>query len=489
VKGSARTLFSVFLVGILCLTLWGCGGSVARYDPGAPAVPSGLAVLASDDGSVSLSWSEADKAAAYNVYYSTVPGVTSATGTQFGTTSSANSIVTGLTNDTQYYFVVSAVNSSGESAVSNEVSATPAVPGSFAQSDLVGTWRFNILVSGSSSGWMRGTLTADDTGAVTISPFLDNAGGTAAPAELFPALLVNPSGQVRDAVNVQDALFKGVMGGAQRKIIVGTMVTTAGARLFVVLQKHDPLVTFSNAGDIAGFGNTAGGARRFAYMQLSSGSSQEWEYALGQIGRTAPFEVQYTTFSNPSGATTPGSATPANTKVSSMSITADGIVTEVRGASVGLPEPTLYIPAGVMSDDKSLIVAVATDAVNPGKYILRIYGMINIVPSDPNTFSLSDLAGTYSIESLIVGTSTLSASGVFTTDGVSGDVSFVSYLDSNGNTTPPAGFTLAITSDGILSNAADPTFHGKLAHNKDIAITTKTEAAGLYSLSISLKNF
>lgn len=487
-KGTVRTLFSVFLVGVLCLTLWGCGGSVARFDPGASAAPSGLAVLASDDGSVSLSWSVADNAAAYNVYYSTSPGVTAASGTKFGTTSATNSIVNGLSNDTLYYFVVSSVNSSGESAVSNEVSATPAVPGSFVQTDLSGTWRFNILVSGSTSGWMRGTLTVDDTGAVTISPFLDNSGGTVAPAELFPSLLVNPTGQVRDAVNVQDALFTGVLGGAQRKMIVGTM-ETSGSHRFIVLQKHDPLVTFSNAGDIAGFGNTAGGARRFSYVQLSSGSSQEWEYALGQIGRTAPFEVQYTTFSNPSGTTMPGSATPANTKISSLSITADGMVTEVRGTSIGLPEPSLYIPAGVMSDDKSLIVAVATDAVNPGKYIMRIYGMINIVPSDPNTFSLSDLAGTYAIESLIVGTSTLSSSGNFSADGVTGDVSFVSYLDSNGVTTPPVGFTLAINSDGILTNTADPTFHGKLTHNKDVAIFTRTEAADTYSLAIALKSF
>lgn len=472
-------MVSVLLVGLFCLSLSGCGDSIARYDPGIPAVPTGLNVLDVGDGQVSLAWSAADRAAAYIVYYSTSPGVTPSTGTKFGTTSATNSIVTGLTNDTQYYFVVSSVNSSGESGVSNEVSALPTVPGAFAQTDLTGTWRFNTLISGSSSGWMRGTITVDAAGAVTINPFLDNAGGIIAPTDLFPTLLVNPTGQVRDAVNVGDSLFHGVMGGFQRKIIVGSMVTATGAHRFFVLQKHDPSVTFSTAADISGFNSAGGGARRFSYSQLSSGSVREWEYAVGQIGSTP--DVQYSTF-----LTAQSVPVIPSSKATRLAITSDGIVSETN--STGATKPTVLIPAGVMSDDKSLIVATATDSVDTGKYVLRIYCMINIVPLDTNTFALSDLAGTYSIESLIVGTSILSASGIFTSDGA-GEVSFVSYQDSNDNTTLPTGFTLGITSDGILSVVADPTFHGKLAYNKDIAVTTRTEAAGLYSLSIALKSF
>jgi hypothetical protein len=480
VKGNLRLLLSFLLVGSLCLSLWACGGSVARYNPGAPGAPSNLAVLETGDGQVSLAWTEAFNTAAYNIYYSTSPGVTKVSGTKFGTTTGTNAIVTGLENDTRYYFVVTAVNSSGESGASNEVSATPAVPGPFAQTDLTGTWRFNILVSGTNSGWMRGTITVDDSGAVTINPFLSNTGGTTAPDYLFPTLLVNPTGQVRDAINADDALFHGVLGGFQRKIMVGTLVTDSGSHLFAALQKHDPLVTFSNAGDIAGFGSTVGGARRFSYSQLSSGSLREWEFTMGQSGQDR--SVQYSTFTAPSAPLKPGN------KATILSITADGIVSEAAAPAV-TPQPTALISAGVMSDDKSLIVATATDSANPGKYILRIYGMINIVPSDTNTFSLADLAGSYGIESLIVGTSTLTASGIIAADGATGNVSFVSYLDSNGNTVPPAGFTLAVTNDGILSNAADASFHGKLAYNKDIAVITKTEAAGLYSLSVALKSY
>ena len=490
-KGTWRLFSAVLLIGFLCLSIFGCGGSVARYDPGAPTVPSGLAVLETGDGQVSLAWSAADKASAYTVYYSTSPGVTPATGTKFGTTASTNSIVTGLTNDMQYYFVVSSLNSTGESDISNEVSAIPVVPGSLAQADLTGIWRFNILVSGSNPGWMRGTLTADDTGAVTITPFLNNAGGTVAPADLFPVLLVNPSGQVRDAASPVEAQFIGILGGSQRKIIVGTMATAGGDHLFAILQKHDPLVTFSNTGDIAGFGSPSG-SRRFAYSQLSSGSLKEWEYAVGQIGRNTPYEVQYAQFTNPSGSQMPGSdPLSSTTKVSAMSITASGVVTEVRGTSVGIPAPTVYISEGYMSDDKSLIVGVATDSsVPPGKFLLRIYSMCNIVPLDPVTFSLSDLAGSYAIERLVVGTSTLTASGNLAVGDGTGVVSFLSYLDSNGGTLPPVDFTLGIDpTDGYLSDVVDASLHGKMAHNKDMMVFTRTDSAGLHSLSVALKSF
>ncbi len=154
-----------------------------------------------------------------------------------------------------------------------------------------------------------------------------------------------------------------------------------------------------------------------------------------------------------------------------------------------MPQPTVLIPAGVMSDDKSQIVATATDSANPGKYVLRIYSMINIVPSDTNTFTLADLAGSYSIESLIVGTSTLTASGIFSADGASGSVSFTSYLDSNGNTNPPADFTLGISYDGILSSPNYATLHGKMAYYKDIMVFTQTDSSEVYSLSVALKSY
>ena len=88
----------------------------------APATPTGLTATAGDS-KVDLSWTASSNATSYNVKRSTTPGGTYTTiATGVTATSYSN---TGLTNGTAYYYVVSGVNSGGESANSNEVSATP----------------------------------------------------------------------------------------------------------------------------------------------------------------------------------------------------------------------------------------------------------------------------------------------------------------------------------------------------------------------------
>ena len=88
----------------------------------APAAPTGLSATAGDT-QVSLSWAASSGATSYNVKRGDVSGgpyTTIAAGVT--TTSYTN---TGLTNGKTYYYVVSAVNSCGESGNSTEVSATP----------------------------------------------------------------------------------------------------------------------------------------------------------------------------------------------------------------------------------------------------------------------------------------------------------------------------------------------------------------------------
>ncbi len=89
--------------------------------PTAPSAPAGLTATAGN-AQVALSWSAASGATSYNVYDSTASGgpytkVTSVTTTSY--------TVTGLTNGAAYYFVVTAVNSTGESPHSTQATATP----------------------------------------------------------------------------------------------------------------------------------------------------------------------------------------------------------------------------------------------------------------------------------------------------------------------------------------------------------------------------
>ncbi len=92
--------------------------------PGAPpSAPSGVSA-AGGDTQVTITWGSVARATSYNIYWRTTPGVNKSNGTKIpGITSPY--IHTGRTNGTTYYYVVTAVNSYGESAESAQVSATP----------------------------------------------------------------------------------------------------------------------------------------------------------------------------------------------------------------------------------------------------------------------------------------------------------------------------------------------------------------------------
>lgn len=86
-----------------------------------PTAPAGLAAQPGN-GQVSLNWALSATATSYNVKRSTVSGgpyttLASPTSTSYSDPS--------LTNGTTYYYVVTAINAAGESALSNQASAVP----------------------------------------------------------------------------------------------------------------------------------------------------------------------------------------------------------------------------------------------------------------------------------------------------------------------------------------------------------------------------
>jgi fibronectin type 3 domain-containing protein len=88
-----------------------------------PASPTGL-VATAGNAQVSLTWTASSGATSYHVKRSTTSGAE----TQISSPTSTSYTDTGLTNGTKYFYVVSAANSGGESAISSEVSATPSAP-------------------------------------------------------------------------------------------------------------------------------------------------------------------------------------------------------------------------------------------------------------------------------------------------------------------------------------------------------------------------
>ena len=119
--------FAILLLASCAGTLTG-GGSNGGGGGGAeatvPPVPAGLAAAAGN-AQVALSWNASAGATSYNVKRATSSGGPYTVIASPGVTSFMDASVT---NGTPYFYVVSAVNSAGESANSSQVSATPAAP-------------------------------------------------------------------------------------------------------------------------------------------------------------------------------------------------------------------------------------------------------------------------------------------------------------------------------------------------------------------------
>jgi hypothetical protein len=112
---------------IYSLTTASIASAFLQVVPGAvPSTPTGLAAVPGN-AQVALTWNAVSGATGYNVKRSTTNGGPDANvAANNASTSFTN---TGLTNGTVYYYVVTALNASGESPVSLQVSATPAATG------------------------------------------------------------------------------------------------------------------------------------------------------------------------------------------------------------------------------------------------------------------------------------------------------------------------------------------------------------------------
>src|SRR5271166_4417979 len=120
--------FSPLLTILLVVFLAGCGSLSSNGGGGGgtqvPGVPSGLQATAGN-AQVSLTWNASTGATSYNVKRSTTSG---GPYTKIASPTTASYTDTGLTNGTPYYYVVTTVNSAGESGASSQATATPTVP-------------------------------------------------------------------------------------------------------------------------------------------------------------------------------------------------------------------------------------------------------------------------------------------------------------------------------------------------------------------------
>jgi len=115
-------LFTLLLVAVLA----GCGSNSSTGGGGGggtqiPAAPAALQATAGN-AQISLTWNPSSGATSYNVKRSTTSG---GPYTTIASPTTPSHTDTGLTNSTPYYYIVTAVNSAGESNPSSQATATP----------------------------------------------------------------------------------------------------------------------------------------------------------------------------------------------------------------------------------------------------------------------------------------------------------------------------------------------------------------------------
>jgi hypothetical protein len=200
--------------GVSHLSIWG----VFKSSTTPPVKPATFSAGAGD-GQATLTWATASDAAYYNIYYSTTPGVTAANGTRIDHATSGGQIVTGLTNGTNYYFVVTALNPGGESIISAErgpiTPATLPLPGNTA----------GVAVTSPAPGQASVTWNTAVTNAATFNVYFLKATAQPTQAQVLagskqssttsPLLLTGLSSGSTYYVLVAAANASGAIGGTQ----------------------------------------------------------------------------------------------------------------------------------------------------------------------------------------------------------------------------------------------------------------------------------
>ena len=205
---------STTTVGWDTVTGWGAINFAAfvatQVTATAPSAPSGLATTGGN-GQVALTWTAGTGAASYNVKRATVTG---GPYTTIGSATATSYTDSTVTNGTTYYYVVSSVNTAGESANSNQASATPqlAIPAAPTGVSAVGG-NAQVAVSWSASAGAtsynvkRATVTGGPYTTVaspTTTSFTDTS-VTNGTTYYYVVSAVNPAGESANSTQVAAA--------------------------------------------------------------------------------------------------------------------------------------------------------------------------------------------------------------------------------------------------------------------------------------------
>lgn len=502
---------ALFALSAAFIGCGGGGGGDSAPAVTAPGAPTSVTANAGDNA-VTVDWSPVAGATSYNIYRGTAPGVTKATGTKVSGVQSPN-VVAGLTNATSYYFVVTAVNSAGESGISAEKTATPSAtppplaPGNVRAAagdnqatiswDAVsGATSYNIYV-GTSAGVTKTTgikasgvtspsvvaplangtkfyfvVTAVGTGGESAESFEVFATPAATPPPAAPGGVSAVPGNAQATVS-----WSAVTGATSYNLYWATAsgVTKAtGTKIAGVTSPKDVtslangtkyyfVVTAVNAN-----GESTESAEVFATPVAPSAAFSQadltgtWDAIFFHTGSDAGWSRGTATINGSGGVTvTSGLDSAGSTSVPApgsitYSISSSGVVSE--GGSSG--NASFH---GQMSSNKQVVIGKTGDSVEPTTG-LRVFRK-----RTGTAFSTADMANkTFTFHQLRSGTDNTWAYGAGTTDG-SGLVIITSSVNPFGPHTPSgAGVTFSVSSTGILTSSGDNTMYGLMMDDKKV---------------------
>jgi alpha-L-rhamnosidase len=226
--------------GSQAYVVWTVGSGSYQFAWNVFSAPTGLAAVAGN-GQVTLSWNAVPNATGYNVKHSTTSGngYTIAAGGVTGT----NFNDVGLSNNTTYYYAVSAVNGGNESANSSEVSATPALAtisgiisnfgfeapgiGAYQYNPSGGTWTFTAQSGSNGSG-----ISANNSAFTSGNPNAPQGGqvaflqGTATISQTLIGLLAGAIYQITFSAAQRNDIYGGQAGQTWQLQLDGTNIGT-----------------------------------------------------------------------------------------------------------------------------------------------------------------------------------------------------------------------------------------------------------------------
>jgi hypothetical protein len=202
--------------------VWSVGSGSYQFAWSVLTAPAGLSATAGN-GQVSLSWNAVPNASGYNVKRSNTSGggyailAGGATGTNFTDLA--------VSNNTTYYYVVSAVNGGSESANSLEVSASPQWP---AISGIISNFGFETPVTSTyqynptGAGWTFTALSGTTGSGISANGSAFTSGNPYAPQGVQVAFLQGTSSITQTLLGlIAGAIYQVSFYAAQRNNIYG----------------------------------------------------------------------------------------------------------------------------------------------------------------------------------------------------------------------------------------------------------------------------